>query len=144
MSGTRRRWGSLSASDARAGEGVFLESISGRSSGSGLAGREQGWGVLEMEGNIGLLPWFFKGLVFPGSILLRGAGEWFRGCMAKSSGVPRRQSPPGSRATGLSEQTPQSLSQGRLLCIERMLHAFCLIVCLYFFASACLFFNWKV
>lgn len=52
MSGTSRRWGSLSASDARAGEGVFLESISGRSSGSGLAGREQGWGVLEMEGNI--------------------------------------------------------------------------------------------
>lgn len=137
MSGTRRRWGSLSASDARAGEGVFLESISGRSSGSGLAGREQGWGVLEMEGNIGLLLWFFKGLVFPGNVLLRAAGD----CLAKSSGgVPRHQSPPGSRAAGLGEQTPRSLSWGRLLWIERMLHAFWLFVCLFLiFAFVCLF-----
>lgn len=46
MSGTSRRRGSLSVSVARAGEGDFLESTSGRGSGSGLAGREQGCGVL--------------------------------------------------------------------------------------------------
>ena len=46
MSGTSWRWGSLLVSVARAGEGGFLESTSGRGSGSGLAGREQGCGVL--------------------------------------------------------------------------------------------------
>lgn len=52
MSGTSRRWGSLSASAARAGEGSFLESASGTGSGSGLAGREQGWGVLERKAEL--------------------------------------------------------------------------------------------
>lgn len=46
MSGTSSRWGSLSASAARTGEGGFLVSASGTGSGSGLAGREQGCGVL--------------------------------------------------------------------------------------------------
>lgn len=54
MSGTSRRWGSLSASVARAGDGLFLESATGTGSGSGLAGRELGWGVLG-EGRVKLL-----------------------------------------------------------------------------------------
>lgn len=58
MSGTSRRGVSLSASDApRAGEGSFFESASGRGSGSGLAGREQGCGVLGERGEAtALLP----------------------------------------------------------------------------------------
>lgn len=85
MSGTSSRWGSFSVSVARTGEGVFLESSSGRSSGSGLAGREQGWGVLEIEGDFCLLSGFFKGLVFPA-----------HSCLVKAQGlsdyVPRRSS----------------------------------------------------
>lgn len=58
MSGTSRRWGSLSASATRTGEGSFLESASGISSGSGLEGREQGCGVLGSKERLWpLRPW---------------------------------------------------------------------------------------
>lgn len=103
MSGTRRRWGSLSASVARAGEGVFLESISGRSSGSGLAGREQGWEVLEIERDIAICQgssrnWCSLGI----------SSSEFRGFLAMSEGgVPRSQNPPSSQAAGLSEKATQ-------------------------------------
>lgn len=56
MSGTNRRWGSLSASAARAGEGGFLASASGRGSGSGLAGREQGCRVLGEQSEAAAVP----------------------------------------------------------------------------------------
>ena len=62
MSGTSRRWGSLSASAARAGEGSFLASTSGRGSGSGLAGREQGCGVLGEQNEVTAAPGHPEGL----------------------------------------------------------------------------------
>lgn len=57
MSGTSGRWGSLSDSVARAGEGIFLESASGTFSGSGLAGRELGCRLLGERRDAAALHW---------------------------------------------------------------------------------------
>lgn len=102
MSGTSSRWGSFSVSVARTGEGVFLESSSGRSSGSGLAGREQGWGVLEIEGDFA----FCQG----------SSRDWkLRDYLTMSSGgVPgSHRVPPDSRAAGLNEKAPVACGTAR-------------------------------
>lgn len=57
MSGTSRRWGSLSDSVARTGERIFLESASGTLSGSGLAGRELGCRLLGERRDAAALHW---------------------------------------------------------------------------------------
>lgn len=129
MSGTSRRWGSLSASAARAGEGGFLASASGRGSGSGLAGREQGCRVLGEQSEAAAVPgcpwraqepqWAPQASITPGAAgapAATGAPNWVRPPPAPSPGEPWPPTPTPEKRLLVS--TKADLASSGTICVE--------------------------